>query len=426
MANVRSLTKGKLLIDRATESLLSTTPDAYIYVESRYDPTDDNLSKHKQVFHCAAKERRGGTTILVRKNINISFSETHIPDTVLLVLHKGKSTIILAGTYLSHRINDKTHKLSLILNSLSKLAERYTNPTILLFGDLNRNPQTLLRTLERLSHQLAYLKLRVVDNYSSPANFPPLTTRKGINKGNELVYSRLDYILTNDDCFIGTEYVEKMSDHIFFNLHFNLRQSGVRRAPSIDRNQINREIATFTNEDITSTLTYIKDNISSFKRLRVPKLPIHDPQIFQISSDQKRLLNDWIQDYLTFAKSVTELRFSIFQGLAFKVLRSITKYDQFHKRDGSVIKALKDHDGHIISDPNLIAVSLINRLKFNDDRFRDRMYKNWGPLPSLAKPTEAELLKILNKVSQHKALTSFPVPDEYIKHLATTNRYTAL
>lgn len=426
MANIRSLTKEKLLVDRATESLLSTTPDAYIYVESRYNPTDESLTKSKQVFHCATEEGRGGTTILVRKHINVSFSETHIPDTVLLVLHKGKSTVILAGTYLSHRINDKTHKLSLILNTLSRLADRYTDPTILFFGDLNMNPQAAFRTFERLSHQLAYLKLKVADNYLSPTYFPPLTTRKGINRVNEPVYSRLDYILANEECFIGTEYVENMSDHIFFNLYLNLRHSGVRRALSIDRNQINREIATFKNEDITSILTYIRDNMNSFKRFRVPKPPIHDPLIFQISSDQKRLLNDWIQDYQTFAKSVTELRFSIFQGLAFKVLRSITKYDQFHKRDGSVIKALKDHDDHIISDPDIIAKSLINRLKLNDNRFRDRVYKNWGPLPSLIKPTEEELSRIVNKVSQHKALTSFPVPDEYIKHLATGYRYISL
>ena len=180
------------------------------------------------------------------------------------------------------------------------------------------------------------------------------------------------------------------------------------------------------NEDIASILTYIKDNLHCFKKTRAPKPPIHDHTKFKIVRDQKRLLVDWINDYLTFARSVSELRFSTFQGLAFKMLRSITKYDQFHKRDGSIIKTLKDQRGNIIVDPNSVSKLLIDHLKQNDNRFLGRTYYSWRNIPTLPKPTDAELTRIMCKVSQHKALTSFPVPDEFIKHLLNNNLCSTL
>jgi len=96
MANIRSLTREKLQIDRAMESLTNATPDVYVYVESRHKPVDNNLQKYRQVFHSTMEEGRGGTTILVNKKMSINFSETNIPDTVLLVLQKAQSTVILA------------------------------------------------------------------------------------------------------------------------------------------------------------------------------------------------------------------------------------------------------------------------------------------------------------------------------------------
>lgn len=259
-----------------------------------------------------------------------------------------------------------------------------------------------------------------------PPNFSPLTTRIGTNKLNQVVYSRLDYILTNSDCIIDTEFVENMSDHIFFNLTLDLKHSSVRRVLGIDRNQINREISTFVNEDITSILAYVRDNMKLFRKVVIPK-PLHSSSLnFQIVSNQKRLLSDWINDYLTFAKSVTNLRFSVFQGLAFRMLRSVTKYDQFHKRDGSIIKVIKDNNNQIITDSNMVSKSLISHLRQNDNRFSGRSYRVWNALPSLPELTTEELKRILSRVSPHKALTNFPIPDEYIQHLIESNQCSTM
>lgn len=417
MANIRSLTKEKLQIDRATESLLNSTPDVYIYTETRQDPTDDYLKKYKQIFHSSTEEGKGGTTVLVSNKIPVIYSETKIPDTVMVVLQKGNANIILTGTYLSHRLKDKYQKLALILEMISKLAERYSKPTVLLFGDLNMYEQTVRNNLQKQNHLLAKLELRIVDNYASPPNFPPLTTRKGTNKHNEPVYNRLDYIITNGDCIVRTEYAERLSDHIFFNLKLDLKQSSVRRVQSTDRNKLNRELATLMMEDISSVLSFIKDNLHTYRKSRTCKPYGQDPIIFHISQDYKRLIKEWMNDYRSFAKSTTDLRFSTFQGLAFRLLRSITKYDQLQKRDGSVINAIKDENGNTITDPNIVSKALIDHLRQNDSRFLDRKYNDWNYLPTLPKPTLSELSRILSKINQHKALTKFPVPDEYFRLL---------
>jgi len=348
------------------------------------------------VFHSSFEEGRGGTTILVSKKINVIYSDTKIPGTVLLVLQKGKATIILGGIYLSQRV-DKTQKLSLILETVDKLWIRYDNPAVLLFGDLNMNERTVSDFLEKQGHLVAKLGLHIVNAYTSPINFPPLSTRKGTNKHNLPVYSRLDYIITNGNCITVTEFVENLSDHIFFNTKLRLRQSNVRRVLSTDRNKIFREIKSLKEEGIASILNYIKDNLHTYKKSRAPKPPTQDPLTFQISCHQQRLLSEWIKDYAIFARSASQLRFSSFQGLAFRTIRSITKYDQFYKRDGSIIKVIKDEEDRIITDPSLVCKSLIDHLRQDDNRFQDRTYTKWDHIPSMPKLSEQELLEILAK-----------------------------
>ncbi len=426
LANIRSLSKEKLLTDRATESLLSTFPDVYIYTETKRDPSDEYLLRHRQVFHSCAEEGRGGTTFLVRKEINVAYSDTEIPDTVILILQVDKATVILVGTYLTHRGKDKCQKLNLILEVTNKLAERYIHPTILIFGDFNMNEHSLRYNLNKQKHLLADLKLNIASNYTSPPNFPPLSTRRGINKNNITKFSRLDYIITNSNCSIRTEFVETISDHIFFNVTLNLKHSSMRRVLSYDRNKINRELNTLLKEDINSILTFIKTNLHSYKKVRIPKLEKRKCLEFQISPYRKHLLNNWINDFNSFANSITSLRFSAFQGLAFGKLRTITKYNQFQKRDGSIIKTLKDTSGTIVTNSEEVDKALMNHLRQNDNRFTDRTYMTWNQIPTLPIPSPNELVNVLQKVSQHKALTHFPVPDEFAHQLLAHNRYSAI
>ncbi len=148
LSNIRSLTKEKLNIDRATESLLRISPDAYIYVESRFDPSESTVSRYRQVFHSSQEDGQGGTTVLIKKDAGVSFSEVRIPDTVILVIHKGRNVIILAGTYQSHRLTNKSQRITMVLDTITQLAGKFISPTILIFGDLNMSERTARNTID--------------------------------------------------------------------------------------------------------------------------------------------------------------------------------------------------------------------------------------------------------------------------------------
>ncbi len=171
MANIRTLTKEKLETDRALESLMDFSPDVYLYVESKNKLASEKLSKYRQLYHSIEKEGQGGTTVIINKKVQVSFSETNIPDTVILVLHKEKSTILLAGTYMSHRDKNKSQKLGIILETMSKLTERYQNISILLFGDFNMPESSLQNILKKYSIYVAKLGLKLINDYNSPPRF---------------------------------------------------------------------------------------------------------------------------------------------------------------------------------------------------------------------------------------------------------------
>ena len=69
---------------------------------------------------------------------------------------------------------------------------------------------------------------------------------------------------------------------------------------------------------------------------------------------QQRLVHEWANNFKHYSKSMTNVRFSTFQAIAFRALKSITKYGQFFKRDGSIIRNLKTASGQIITDQELV------------------------------------------------------------------------
>jgi len=142
---------------------------------------------------------------------------------------------------------------------------------------------------------------------------------------------------------------------------------------------------------------------------------------FKIPTDQTRLLQEWTKDFKNLAKDVTNLRFTPFQALAFSKLRTITKYDQFYKRDGSIAQNLRTQDGSIITDKDQVSKLIIESLKNIDKHLIQKQPHMTKELPELPPITEEELQKTLKHISTKKALTKFPVPDELI-HLIPSNK----
>jgi len=99
-----------------------------------------------------------------------------------------------------------------------------------------------------------------------------------------------------------------------------------------------------------------------------------------IPKDLNKLTSEWLSQFSLFASEIAQLRFTPMQGYAFKIIRRITKYDQFLKRDGSVISVLKE-DGKIITDEHSVHALLINYLAARDQSLQ-------AYFPSIKPPPE--------------------------------------
>ncbi len=234
MMNIRSLSKRKLQLIKASTSLSGFTPDIYIYTESKYDSSQYNTIPHNNIYHSSHIEGQGGTTIITNKTLNIIEAGTSIPNTIYLTIQKGKAFTFIVGTYFHHRHPSRQQKLKSILEILYEKAKKYENSNILIFGDLNMKPNSVENIITSSTIAIA-LNLKVCTNYESPNSFPNLTTRVGTNKNNQKVFSQLDYIICNRSCKTNTSFNSFLSDHISFRTEMSIESSKIQKIPSYNR-----------------------------------------------------------------------------------------------------------------------------------------------------------------------------------------------
>ena len=244
-------------------------------------------------------------------------------------------------------------------------------------------------------------------------------TQVGWNKHGEKIYSQLDYIITNVTPNISTQYNQGISDHIIFKAAIELRVSKPKIITVCNRQNLFNELRLLPESDsISDTLSYIRTYIKDFcAEIRLDRIENNIDE-FQIPPDSSTLIKEWIEDFRRFAQQASELRFTEFQGKAFKILRSVTKYDQHMKRDGSIISVIRDADGRVITQETEVHRLLIEYLKTLDHKVTlEHPAEDLLPFPALPPISRKELSDLVSKMPRAKALTSFPVPDELFKHL---------
>ena len=148
-------------------------------------------------------------------------------------------------------------------------------------------------------------------------------------------------------------------------------------------------------------------------------LVLEQDQIF------KYIINEWIQNFKEHAKSIVNLRFTTFQAIAFSALRSITKYNSLYKRDASIISCL-ENNGETCINQGEISKILIEHLKNIDGQAPNDSTPTVKPLPKLGSIKNDEMHKILSRLSTGKALTRFPIPDQFMKLFINNEQTTAL
>jgi len=156
-----------------------------------------------------------------------------------------------------------------------------------------------------------------------------------------LIPGWIDYIITNTLCNISTDHNPELSDHIIFKVSLIPLKAKKKGRLQVDRQTLFQEMMRFRNLKIGDMTRYIKNNLHNYLRYSISKEKSWNAEELVIPQDLKESVKQWIEDFKAMFIGVVEDRFSENQGFAFAMMRSITKYDQFQKRDGSIISCLK-------------------------------------------------------------------------------------
>jgi len=136
-----------------------------------------------------------------------------------------------------------------------------------------------------------------------------------------------------------------------------------------DRVQLNKELISLGSQTLEGYLNFIRVNQRSF--LIESSIEKIQRSILNFKSDDNihEPVKKWLSNFQHFAYHVSQLRFTVMQGFAFKFIKAITKYDQSGKRDGSVISILRDSNlNKLVTDEEQVHFSLLNYMKSRDLR----------------------------------------------------------
>jgi len=114
-------------------------------------------------------------------------------------------------------------------------------------------------------------------------------------------------------------------------------------------------------------ISFLRNNLRYYSPTRsITSLAKNIHQI-NFNVDLPVITQNWLEQFASFAHEITELRFSLMQGKAFQLIRNITKYDHFFKRDGSVISIVKDKNDQLCNSEPQVNKILIDYLRERDD-----------------------------------------------------------
>jgi len=368
--NARSLNKIKAQYIKAALSKSRYSPSVIAITELRTDEGLKYFQKTHTVLSSLPHPGRAGAALIIDRNLTLISSQTDIDDAVIATIEKQGGILICATVYLSDRLSNQNKKarLKIILTSISQQASEYVNPTIILFGDFNEYQQTTLKWLNENEQLMKINNLSLFEEYINPWNkllnmkFDPLSTRIDSNFDNA---SRIDYIITNSSLKADTITWHDV-DHAVFLLESPIAKAIKRKHIVYKRQEIVNNLKSLQNVNLWNLANFIKINLDH-NSVPLPIDRISSSNEFNLEHPSNDLVKAWIKDFELFAHEISYLRFSEMQGFAFKIMRSVTKYDQFLKRDGSIIICLKDQN-EFITETNLVSQKLIQFLQNRDDR----------------------------------------------------------
>ena len=144
-------------------------------------------------------------------------------------------------------------------------------------------------------------------------------------------------------------------------------------------------------------------NICSKVKRKPFKRELLDKLLFSASDDEE--LASVISEYWREKANENETnRFSGRIKEAFKFLKTVFKYHEYDRRDGSIISRILGNEGEVICDPGEVNRRVLQNLKTLQTKDDELVYMQPEPFPTLNELTTQEMEKILNTLSTNKAV----------------------
>ena len=103
-------------------------------------------------------------------------------------------------------------------------------------------------------------------------------------------------------------------------------------------------------------------------------------------------------------------------------MKSITKYHEFKRRDGSIISKIKKADGTITADPDEVNKLTLEHLKSVQISENEPLYTSHTPFPTLESFNRNEMDYILSKLFSGKVI-AFDAVSEQTNNSNETQQY---
>ena len=459
--NAGSLTKDKLSQLRAINARTSHSSngaslgqnlDVICLTEVRTAKHLKPLTNGFDIVHLMDPNRYGaGAVCMIKKNI-VRDSRLKLVDhnSIILVIYPAGMPMVLACFYAENE--GKNARSQVFLEMVASVASQLDDVPICIVGDFNIKESSMTSMLKENWELHVHRGVHIID--------PEWDTWKIIQEGSAIgskytkfaswkrknKFSRIDYVLSNVSARAKT--FEGISDHLTFIVDLPLEERGrIPRKKIVKVGKIMEDLSKLaTSEDILGNedldgpivriLKHLTDNKSSYMAEALPLSKLFD-EINDLPApvDTEEIL-EWLQNFKDVVRGVSLLRFSNDSGKAFDLIRRMTKYNTFLKRDGSIITALKDFDGSIVTNPLVVSKKLVDSLKTGEDSSK----KLHIPSESFQKHVSLELNEeiilpdleiqdlesLLKGLKSGKCTLTSTIPDLWYTELAKDPKYSCL
>ncbi len=371
---------------------------------------NSNVSGYILSTNVRKNQRGGGVSILVRDDFEMKTLDDSIKDTLVTKILLDRSRYLLIITSYFPRASNAIiwdKRWEEVINLIERNCPSKDNMNIIIAGDFNKD----ISKDTDIQEQLKLLKLKIVNN--------PCDITYEMNGRS----SKIDHFIISDHLQADDIQTHRsMSDHRLLTMKIRNVGEVPRRCIEVTNRKLAKEITLRSlkkSEEVREFMRKHREDCKRNKRKlkkKVRRDTRYKEQLSKLITDadysveliKRELSIRWKNLW----KETERMRFGLNPKEAFKRIRTITKYGNYEKRDGSIITKVKVGN-QIVQDPKTVNSILKDSLQDLCGNPNASTLTKSLEFPHLPELSIQELREIVKRLSRNKALA-----DDYCEDTA--------